>query len=801
MGNAAAIVATLDMTRGKFVTEIEKTEKDLGELKTSAADTAAAIVLTDRALASDKGNKALQDNLKVLKSDLAATTREIKLLETQKKALDAAMSARPAASGPSAPDESARYQEHLRKMDEQERSQRAHAAIEARMNAPTPLREMPAASRAQAEIRRGYAAPTEEPGGHGGQGPGAVMMRNAELMHSGRAFASEMAAGASPLQAFLMEAPRLFQAFASSLGALIAPVAMLVGGGALVGWLASAKKEAKELRDETAMIGTNLGSTAGANAEVLEKALAAAVANADKVRDKFNSTGNAFVNGLTGGNGVQDRDVRAADDQKQRIEAKLNDARERDQGFAQRSFAGDQGVEADKIRLEYAQKRDEIYKRTTAENLQGAKDELALAVQARDLKLEELARTQKARQNEVDEETYIAGIQRYGKNVESETAKAHLLRAQADLKNGPQEGPEYRHNLNQVANAQTASDEHDKRERERNAGFDLRTRNANLRGSADDVAYQKAVNDRDAIQGKLDDPATKADERKGLEAELAEAKAQVRGLAKQSYQKGFEIDKLGIQTDQGRGPQAHKEAIEKELALIDRERKNNKEKNGDDALVDAQLSAQAHALKTEKEDIEHAEKEALTAAKAQTTEMQLQQSGHEGIAKIEAIREQYQARILEAQRLGKTELAEQYQLQQKMAMEQARMAAYFSTPGQQAAQRSQQRAIAQARERFNRDDGLQSIHRGMDGKPIDGYDPLLQERRAFGDHSAYDPKTGVPLRGPQAKNAGAQEPDRRGAATADPQQAGAKDSGDGETVSILKQIHTTLEEKLDLKIP
>ena len=377
-----------------------------------------------------------------------------------------------------------------------------------------------------------------------------------------------------------------------------------------------------------------------------------------------------------------------------------------------------------------------------------------------------------------------------------------MERARADLANGPQEGPEYQHNFNQVTAAQTAKDEADKRQRERDADFDLRKRNANLRGSGDDIAYQKAVNDRDAIQGKLDDPGTKADERKALEAELAEAKAQVHNLAKQSYQKGFEFDKLGIQTDQGRGPQERINAITKELDLIERERKVNREKNGDDAVVNAQLNAQAHALKTEKEDIEESERKALSTAKEQTLEMKLQQSGHEGLAKIEAIRQQYQERILEAQRLGKVELAEQYQLQQKMAMEQARMAAYYSTPGQQAAERNRQRAIEQATERFKRDDGLQSIHRGMDGKPIDGYDPLLDERRAFGDHSGYDPKTGAPLRGPAAAAPRDAEPDRRQQGGADPQaQPPGDETSGGKAVSLLGEIKTILDQRLDLRIP
>ena len=402
MGKAAEIVATLDMTRGKFVTEIEKTNQDLGKLKTSAADTAAAIVLTDRALAQDKGNKALQDNLKILKSDLEATTREIKLLETQKKSLDVALSARPASAGSSAPDESARYEAHLRKMDEQERSRRAHAAM---ASVETPLREMPMASRARADVNFRKSLEPGSAGGHGrSHGLGNLAMRNAELMHSGRSFVDMLAAGMSPLQAFLMEAPRLFQAFAGTLGALLAPVALLAGGGMFVKWLHDGQEAAKALRLETAGIATNMNNVAGASAENLAKTLAAATEQLDKVTAAQSSTGNRILNALTGG-GVTKADVGAAMGVRAGVQHRLDETQGRRLELDQRQFTGDPRVESERLLVEFAEKRNEIYRQVAARQLVDGREALRQAEAELALKQAILERTQQAKKNEVGEET------------------------------------------------------------------------------------------------------------------------------------------------------------------------------------------------------------------------------------------------------------------------------------------------------------------------------------------------------------------------------------------------------------
>ena len=172
------------------------------------------------------------------------------------------------------------------------------------LRANSALPPPPAAARPMAGVRQvpGMAAAGEAE--HGGNNA----MRNAELMHSGRAIAGELIAGTSPAQAFLMEAPRLVQALGSSLGALLVPVLALAGGGAFVKWLSDAQDKAKALRDETNLIGLNLHNVAGAGAKELAESLAAANEQVKKVQDARNSFGNRALNVLTG-TGTTDRDV------------------------------------------------------------------------------------------------------------------------------------------------------------------------------------------------------------------------------------------------------------------------------------------------------------------------------------------------------------------------------------------------------------------------------------------------------------------------------------------------------------
>ena len=787
-----ALKASVELDEKDLIRGLAASEESLAASQEKAKLLAAQIALLEQAMAKASTDEIRSEH-KLLQKSLQETKADAVAAERQLKALAAVKPPEVAAPPPSKlPDDSAAYEAHWKRLDEQERSQRAHAAIEARLNAPEPLREMPTASRARAEVRREYVASTGEVNGHGGQVGGNLAMRNAELMHSGRAIADMMTAGMSPVQALMMEAPRLFQALASSLGALLAPIALLAGGGMFVKWLHDGQEAAKALRLETAGIATNMNNVAGASAENLTKTLAAATEQLDKVTTAQSSTGNRILNTLTGG-GVTKADVGAAMAVRGGIQHRLDETQGRKLDLDQRQFAGDPGVEAERLKLEFAEKRNDIYRQVAARQLVDGREAVRQAEAELALKMAILERTQQARQNEVQEETQGTAIRRYGKNVESELARARLERAQADLANGPQEGPEYQHNFNQVTTAKTAQEEADKRTRERNADLDRRTRNANLRGSADDVAYQKAVNDRDAIQGKLNDPATKADERKGLEAELAEAKAQMRGLAKQSYQKGFEIDKLGIQTDQGRGPQARKEAIEKELALIDRERKNNKEKNGDDALVDAQLSARAHALKTEKEDIEHAEKEALTAAKAQTTEMQLQSQGHAGQAQIEATRAGYEERIAKAIHEGKNDLAEQLKTQQKIATEEARLAEFLKTPAQKAQEARDATKHQNALTRMN--DGARTHDADREGGTAHDVgwngNPENAGGTAAGDSPDNLPADFTPqhMAGPSHMPGPLHVHDRRPQIDAGAQSAGKSDTAKGSDGEIIKAIN------------
>ena len=629
-----SLIAKLGLDEADFARGLKASEAGLAQTQEKAKLLAAEVALLEQRMASGKTD-AMGQQHKALQSTLRETRAEARAMAQQLAALEAV---KPAAA--KSPDDSARYAAHLAKQEEAERSARAQEAI-----ANTRL-AMPMASRPVAVVRMEQRQPGEE---EAKSGHGSNAMRNAELMHSGRAMADMLAAGMSPVQALMMEGPRLFQAFAGSLGALLVPITALVAGGGFVAWLHNADTQAKALRAETAGIASNLGSIGGADASQLEKAMESAAQQIAKVREAYDSKGNWFVNHLTGG-GVHESDVAAAQEQQRRIQDRMQDAQARDQGFERRKFDGDEGVEADRIRLEYAKQRDEIVKKASEDELQGSTRALELAEEERDVKLDELARTQQARRNELAEETQLASIRRYGKNVESENARAHLEKAQADLRNGPQSGPDFERNQAAVWNAETGQRDAQHHERESDADQDLRARNANLRGVASDVEFQRAVNSRDTIQGKLDDKDTTPDEKKKLTADLAEANAEIARQKRASAERGVAFEKSQIQAQTGRGPDEEVHAIDRQMEVIDHQRQVNKDHNGGDPVVAAQLDAEAHDLLKKKEDILFTEQESLKTLQHQGDEIRSHGYELDAQAKKKSIEEKYRPEIDKAER-------------------------------------------------------------------------------------------------------------------------------------------------------
>lgn len=685
MGNPS-LIAKLGIDEADLIRGLNASDEGLARSQEKAKLLSAQIALLEQRMAAGKTDAMVQEHTK-LQSSLRETQSEAKAAAKQLAALEAIKP--PPSPVVPLPDENARYQAHLAKQEEAERSLRARAAMDA-ARAP-----MPIASRPMATVRVESAADeASEAGGHGNNA-----MRNAELMHSGRAMTDAMAAGISPARAFMMEAPRLFQAFASSLSGLLVPIAAVVGGGAFVTWLHEAQVAAKALRAETASIGSNLGSLAGANAQELEKTLAETAEQAAKVQAAFDSKSNWFVNQLTGG-GVREEDVRAARAQQERVQDRMQGAQERDGGFKQREFDGDgEAVAADRIRLEYAQKRDEIVRKASADDIEGTTRALEIAQKERDLQLDALARKQAFQQDELGLETQLVSIRRYGKDVAVESARARMEKAKADLDAGPQEGPEHEANLRKYQGAQTDHDDAGHEQKESDASLDLRERNASLRGSSDQVAYAQATNNRDAIQSKLDDPATKSDEAKKLRAELAEAQERLAALSKASDEKGIEIERLGIHAQTERGPQGELDAADKSLALINRQRKENQNKNGDDPLVNAQLNDQAEEMKRKKADILATEKASLETLQKQGDAVRNQGYELDAQEKKKSIEDKYAPEITKAEKEHDSAKVDQIRQNEQGEEFNAEVDEAMMTPQQKADRAKHNLARSQAAER------------------------------------------------------------------------------------------------------
>ena len=292
-----SLVAKLGIDEADFTRGLHASEEGLQRSQEKAKLLAAEMALLEQKMSSGKTDALVQQH-KTLQTSLRETQAEAVAAAKQLRALEAVKPA--AAPAPSAPDESARYDAHWKKLEEQERSRRAQEAM-TRSHAPAP--EMygppeaygppepprPASIKIDKADQYGPAAsfsgakpplikiakPEQESeekddgkGGETGEG-GGNRARNQELFHSARAVVDSLIAGQSPLRAIEQQAPRIFQAFGNGLGALArfaGPLAAVAAVGGLVKVVADAHAEAVKANEELDKLGRPHGSLGGTSA-------------------------------------------------------------------------------------------------------------------------------------------------------------------------------------------------------------------------------------------------------------------------------------------------------------------------------------------------------------------------------------------------------------------------------------------------------------------------------------------------------------------------------------------------------
>ncbi len=354
---------------------------------------------------------------------------------------------------------------------------------------------------------------------------------------------------------------------------------------------------------------------------------------------------------------------------------------------------------------------------------------------------------------------------------------------------------------------------------------------AGLRGTDSQKQREKLLKEQADLTAQLLDSNSptyqpNAEKRADIPKQLAENSAQLDSLDRADAQREFARRKNEIAANTGVGTQAKLKAIDQQLGVNQDEQKDNAD-HGNDKNRASQLTAEAAELNRQKKEIEISSAHELATAKAQTQEMQLQASGQTNAAQIVGIRAQYEERIAAALKNGNDELADQYKLQEKMAVQAAQLVEFRKTPKQRSdevlasqkdAQDRKQMEIRQKRDLENKRQNYEDEHRAsLDLDPakraaqiaaaVPDLDGVLSKKTGNGkagesSENATDAAFNALFHKGQDAAVPDPQPDRRGRTNADPQeQKGPDDSNTSDVVDVLEDIRDILDDRLDLTIP
>ena len=782
MGQAAAIVATLELSKGKFKTQAEEVEQDLESMRATVTETAAAVAVLERALKEDSGNKALKDNLSTLKTSLRESQREMTLLEQQKRRLNSALGDNP----------------------------------EPRNNSP---------------VRTG--------GGHGGDGN--QRMAGMEAGHSIRSIVDMMGAGQNMGQALQMELPRMLQAAGAGIGTMIGiEMATAIARG-LENAIQSKRVEAEKFG---ALLSGNGGGVATSSSSVLQSQIEALDKSREEMLDatgngKAGNDGNIFswisrqgknlgrkmvdINAPTVEKEADDKMV-ALDAKRQLIAEELLKRKAAAVELDERaSREGEDAVAIDKERLAL---RERIAAVTENKSLGGDVQAQLINLLKRESELREEHIQQALALKLVEDQARRGNAQDRTEGRDTGVTKAERALKEAQDKLSLMKGGTEQYKAGQDDVTNRTSDLRDARQQE--ALRDAQRRDAGSEAANTGTQVEKTrqrLQDRFKELSAQLDPTSKEfdyndESRKNKLTERDQVSAELRGQDRADTQRGFERRRNLIAAETGVGTKDKLAAVDKNLSLNRQEQVDNNTHEKDVDRAD-KLSAQAAQLLREKKEIELASAKELANAVAATREMQLQQTGQSTAAQQVAIRAQYEERIAAALRDGKTDLADQLRLQQKMALAGSALAEFRKTPAQHlqdslTAQKDERdlkameakRKTDLARERQKYEDN----HRTT--LPLNAAERRAEiERKVPDTGSLYDGSTKAKESGSNAADltfdqrfhgapVPAPQPDRRAVATADPQQQHSQDDSNiGDVVDVLEDIKGILDERLDLTIP
>jgi len=340
---------------------------------------------------------------------------------------------------------------------------------------------------------------------------------------------------------------------------------------------------------------------------------------------------------------------------------------------------GELAAEEAKLELDYAEKIGAAKKldgHGVAENaalVPVYEAELATAKQAIAIKRE-------AQTREVAFEERILEIKTAGVDVDAESARAKVDKLQGDLTGTSTEAkPKAQAALDAakqelvIAERITAASK---------LKFAAETEIAELQGSEMDKRQQMLAIQKAEIEGRLQNAV--GDAKNPIKLELAANKNNFDAVAKQAAEAAEANTVRWQQSSEGKGTAEKVRvlnlAIDSTQRLIDMNRTS-----GDyDAAYDAEKSEALTQQIRHRDELLTTQEATLTAAKATTTQMELEASGQASAAREAGIRANYEAQIKTALENQNTELATQLTTQRNIAIQAEKIANFMKSPEQKA---------------------------------------------------------------------------------------------------------------------
>ncbi len=650
-----------DLARG-----LNASETGFKDAQEKAKLLSAEIALLEQRMASGK-TEEMAGKYKMLTTSLREAREEATAMGRQLKALEAIKPPAVAAA-----DDSARYETHLRNLEQAERGRRAQLAADSTRLA------MPAASGPSAAITM-----AEEAGGAAASQFAISRMGKMELGHVARSLAGSASAGIPLGQSVMMEAPRLLSALGPALAGflpVIAPVVAALAGFGIALSAHNANREARRQRRENDIV----GSESASSSEQYEGVLDADEGQVKKTREarKKRHFWNKILNA-----GVSKRDEIDAQTQANTAAFGLEDSLRQDADIEQREFDGSPKAARDKL----AKERDD---RIAAAKAKHRADDEA-SVHARNalidkanadynLGSEKQDRADADRKSGNDASRDINTVRSEGRNVRVEGASIRAREAQEKLEHGAKSGPEHDDNTNRAKTAALDAEDAARTEKndaasvaaeekilqikreglnvdvriaqqrlsvaqglldnsrektgaaydalklsadnareevaqarkataEKNTQAGLEQRIASLRGSSDQVRQNTLELERKDIARRMAGAAFHPDQMPGLITEATRNAQQRAEFEKQKNLRSIDIADTEDHAHTGRGPEAQAALMQREIDRIGERRDWNKKENGNDAGFNAGLDDKLHELTQAIEDLTFAEQSRMTA--------------------------------------------------------------------------------------------------------------------------------------------------------------------------------------------